>query len=200
MTSQHLEDLHVWSDSWVESRKTEEVQTRPVSLNSAWKEMLEKFWKLIFLKKILLGKLDWSYIQKWLNKPDKIKRAGPLFCSTEPFKRRCAGFCAPLFLAGMNSGVWKKGVKLNIYPTTETAEGPPLCCSFPLPCRALRLQTLMRGEPLQPAQQAEQPCVKRAVFAPDISRFTTGLYSNLYAWSSCDLQLHLESPQAFLTL
>lgn len=125
---------------------------------------------------------------------------GHLFRLTEPFKPCCAGFCAPLFLAVMTSSVWKKGVKLNICPTTETAEGPPLCCSFPPPCRAAHLQMLTRGEPLQPARQAEQPCVKRAVFAPDFNRFTTGLYSNLYAWPSCDLQLHPRSPQASLTL
>lgn len=33
---------------------------------------------------------------------------------------------------------------------------------------------LARGEPPQPARQAEQPCVKRAVFAPDWSGFATG--------------------------
>lgn len=100
------------------------------------------------------------------NKPNKIRRTGHLFCSTEPFNHRCARFCAPLFLAVMTSGVWKKGVKLNICPSTEPAEGPPLCCSFPPPCVALRLQTLARGEPLQPTRQVERPCVKRAVFAP----------------------------------
>lgn len=65
--------------------------------------------------------------------------------------------------------------------------------------RLLR-ETVKRSKPLQPARQAGQPCVKRAVFAGDFHCLTTGLHSNLCAWPSFDLQFHPLSQPGSLTL
>lgn len=65
--------------------------------------------------------------------------------------------------------------------------------------RLLR-ETVKRSKPLQPARQAGQPCVKRAVFAGDFHCLTTGLHSNLCTWPSFDLQFHPLSQPGSLTL